>query len=105
ITNRQLKVPKNLLCEDSGAHTLNLLIRWYCDLLDEVGDRAMLKNRAKVQQPYLKIMLRLQFVGIPICALVQNHLSRKPGSDRRIAHSDLHLTKARHLNSTSFILI
>jgi hypothetical protein len=49
-----------------------------------VGDRAMLKNRAKVQQPYLKIMLRLQFVGIPIFALVQNHLSRKPGSDRKI---------------------
>jgi hypothetical protein len=48
MANRQLKVPKNLLCEDSGAHTLNLLIRWYCDLLDEVGDRAMLKNRAKV---------------------------------------------------------
>src|SRR4028119_2444089 len=105
ITNRQLKVPKNLLCEDSGAHTLNLLIRWYCDLLDEVGDRAMLKTRAKVQQPYLKIMLRLEFVGIPIFTLVQNHLSRKAASDQRIAHSDLHLTKAGHLNSTSFILI
>jgi hypothetical protein len=63
-----------------------------------VGDRAMLKNRAKVQQPYLKIMLRLQFFGIPIFALVQNHLSRKPGSDRKIANSDLRFTKARHLN-------
>ena len=30
------------------GYTLNLLIGWYCDLLDEVGDRAMLKNRAKV---------------------------------------------------------
>ena len=98
MVNRQLKVPKNLLCEDRGAHTLNLLIGWYCDLLDEVRDRAMLKNRAKVQQPYLKIMLRLQFVGIPIFGLVQNHLSRKAGSERRIAKSDLHLTKARHLN-------
>ena len=48
LTNRQLKVANNLLCEDSDAHTLNLLIRWYCDLLDEVGDRAMLKNPAKV---------------------------------------------------------
>jgi hypothetical protein len=63
-----------------------------------VGDRAMLKNRAKVQQPYLKIMLRLQFVGIPIFALVHNHLSRKAASERKIANSDLHLTKARHLN-------
>jgi hypothetical protein len=98
MANRQLKVPKNLLCEDSGAPTLNLLMRWYCDLLDEVGDRAMLKNRAKVQQPYLKIVLRLQFVGIPIFTLIQNHLSRKAGSERRIANSDLHLTKARHLN-------
>ncbi|HYO06305.1 MAG TPA: hypothetical protein VER14_04925 [Phototrophicaceae bacterium] len=98
MANRQLKVPKNLLCEDSGAHTLNLLIRWYCDLLDEVGDRAMLKNPAKVQQPYLKIMLCLQFVGIPIFALVQNYLSRKAGSEPRITNSELHLTKARHLN-------
>jgi hypothetical protein len=98
MPNRQLKVPKNLLCEDSGAHTLNLLIRWYCDLLDEVGDRPLLKNRAKVQQPYLKIVLRLQFVDIPIFTLVQNYLSRKAGSDRIIANSDLHLTTARHLN-------
>jgi len=63
-----------------------------------VGDRAMLKNRAKVQQPYLNIMLRLQFVGIPIFALVQNPLSRKAASERRIANSDLYLTKARRLN-------
>ena len=81
---------------------LNYLIRWYCDLLDEVGDRAMLKNRAKVQQPSLKIMLRLQFVGIPIFALVQNYLSRKEARDRRITNSDLHLTKTRHLNFIYF---
>jgi len=43
-------------------------------------------------------MLRLQFVNILIFTLVQNYLSRKAASDRRIAHSDLHLTKARHLN-------
>jgi hypothetical protein len=92
MANRQLKAPKNLLCEDSGAHTLNLLIRWYCDLLDEVGDRAMLKNRAKVQQPYLKIVLRLQFVDIPIFTLVQNHLSRKAESSQRSQNGHLGLT-------------
>ena len=70
-----------MILEDSGAHTLNLLIRGYCDLLDEVGERAMLKNRVKVQQPYLKIVLRLQFVGIPIFTQVQNYLSRKAASE------------------------
>src|SRR6478672_12196930 len=98
MAHRQIKAPKNLLCEDSGAHTLNQLIRWYCGLLDELGDRALLKNRAKVQLLYLKSKLHLQFVGIPIFALVQNYLSRKAATDRRIANSDLHLTKVRHLN-------
>ena len=75
MASPQLRAPKSLLCEDSDAHTLNQLVRWYCDRLDELGDREILNSDAVAQQRHLRNNLRLPFVRILIFGLVLTDLS------------------------------